>query len=525
MLLIPTVFNTLIFIYQAINTPTIQNILTTGINILLLLVFTVFIHSGIKRIALLQQLMQKLLENPGILTTQLKFNGNDELTFMVNSFNKFVLVTHDIVRKLFKDILELGGVFNYISKTSSISLAKVVNLGEITEQVTVAITETASTVHDVAGNTTNAADATKTANVEIKNGAAVVNQGIMSMNILVNTLTNVEKSINQLKVDGDGINKILSVIQSISDQTNLLALNAAIEAARAGEYGRGFAVVADEVRSLAKRTQDSTAEIQNMIQKINMGIENSVSTMQTCSTVAKDSVDKITAGVDALEKLDNLIDKLNSMNIQIATATEEQSMVIHEINKNIVIINDSAKDSINQNRELLDFTSKMATNITDIIKTINKFSFNNSAELTLCQAKLAHLGWCTKLRSFLDGHSSLTYKEAVSHHDCAFGKWYYAEAIHKFQHIREMIDIETPHEQLHNCIKEIIRLKESKQQNEAEKIYQNVEALSVKMIALLDVVIQKILVNQQVTLVDGSNTHNCLLGPNDSKGNPKFITV
>lgn len=484
--------NTVLFFIQTVNNPSTGNILITIVNLLFLAVLVPMTCMNIKRISLLKHDLEELLQHPEHLNNKLNMLGNDELALVAHTINKFLLNMHDFLVKLFKETVNLGIVFNDISKSNSTSLAKVSHLGENTQMLASAVAETVATIKEVATNTTSASNITQVVNTEVKNGKEVVNQGIVAITDLVNAIKSVEKSINQLKIDVESINEILSVIQSISEQTNLLALNAAIEAARAGDHGRGFAVVADEVRNLAKRAQDSTKEIQNMIQKINLGTEDSVITMKQCSTDANNSIGKITAVDEVFKKIDKMINDLTAMNIQIATATEEQSIVISGIDKNITGINTSANNSITNSKQALTLTVKISDYVNNMLKNISTFSFNNTDELQLHQAKLAHLNWCAKLRSFLDGNSVLTIKEATSHRDCAFGKWYYEEGYNKFNHLNEMVEIEKLHEHLHASIKEIIARKEEKKLEEAEKIYQNVELTSNKMIILLDAAIAKL---------------------------------
>ena len=173
----------------------------------------------------------------------------------------------------------------------------------------------------------------------------VVTQTKQAIGILAEEVEKATQVIHELETESDNIGSILDVIRDIADQTNLLALNAAIEAARAGEQGRGFAVVADEVRSLASRTQDSTQQIKAMIERLQSGANNAVTVMETGRTQAQLSVQQAMQAEDSLAVITKAVGTINEMNMQIASAAEEQSSVSAEINRNIHNINQVTEDT------------------------------------------------------------------------------------------------------------------------------------------------------------------------------------
>ncbi|WPC76323.1 methyl-accepting chemotaxis protein [Vibrio porteresiae] len=214
---------------------------------------------------------------------------------------------------------------------------------EQSEQMAAAVNEMAHTVSDVALHAANAAKATQSADQQVDRGNQVAHQTATEIGRLADTLESGAQTIQQLSNNSQDIGRIIQVINEIADQTNLLALNAAIEAARAGQHGRGFAVVADEVRSLASRTQQSTREIQQMIEQLQTGADQAVSVVQHSRTLAQETVAKTQQSTQALGVIREEVRSINDMNMQIATASEQQSTVAAEVNQNIISIHDAVR--------------------------------------------------------------------------------------------------------------------------------------------------------------------------------------
>jgi len=215
------------------------------------------------------------------------------------------------------------------------------------EQVATAVNQMSATVHEVATNTGEASQATNEAEELASKGALAATHSITSIMSMVSDTEQAASVIKQLATQSENIGSVLDVIKSIAEQTNLLALNAAIEAARAGEQGRGFAVVADEVRTLASRTHESTQEIQDMIENLQIEVQKAVEVMLKAQDSANSNMDAVEELAESLAEISGSVQTINSMNMQIATAAEEQSAVSEEINRNIVSIN-SVADHTNE---------------------------------------------------------------------------------------------------------------------------------------------------------------------------------
>ncbi len=231
--------------------------------------------------------------------------------------------------------------------------------GEI-DMVATAMNEMSATVGEVARNATQAAESATEADQAAQNGQSVVDTTMGYIKNVANELDGAVSVMQQLDSDSQEIGNVLTVITGIADQTNLLALNAAIEAARAGEQGRGFAVVADEVRTLARRTQESTEEIQKIIERLQAQSNKAVTVMESSTQQAQESANHATEVDTALQSIVTSVDAISQMNTQIATAAEEQSQVAHEMDRNITNISAAANE-----------TAQVATDVRSGTDTIN----------------------------------------------------------------------------------------------------------------------------------------------------------
>lgn len=279
--------------------------------------------------------LQDICSGDGDLTARLEANGKSEFAWVAYSFNTFV-------KKIAKTINSISSTSDQLA-TASQNLAKISQETEQgvekqlaeTTQVATAMEEMTATVQEVARNAINASNAATDADSEASTGKNIVTQAVDGINQLASEVENAANVIHELENDSNSIGEVLSVIQGIAEQTNLLALNAAIEAARAGEQGRGFAVVADEVRTLASRTQNSTMEIQQTIERLQNRAKQAVSVMDNGKKRATSSVEQAASAGVSITAISERIDTISDMNNQIAGAAEEQTAVAEEINRNI----------------------------------------------------------------------------------------------------------------------------------------------------------------------------------------------
>jgi methyl-accepting chemotaxis protein len=391
----------------------------------------------------------------------------------------------DTVQGFSKTTHELSFAASRMSEVTERTETNTAQQQHETDQVATAMNEMSATVEEVARNTSEASAGAFEAKQAAEKGFEVATQTQRGIEQLVGNIENAAAVVNRLEKESEGIGVVLDVIKGIAEQTNLLALNAAIEAARAGEQGRGFAVVADEVRTLASRTQESTHEIENMIERLRTGARESVTVMGAARERGQSGAEQVANTLAALTEISAAVNKINDMNTQIATAAEEQSQVANEINRNVVNISRVAELTTQDARDARTTSEQLADLSNQLMQLVRKAGMA-SGSLDLSSAKAAHLNWKTRLRSYLDGKSTLTREQAVSHRHCDFGKWYYSEGLRQFGHLKPLKDVEDPHEQLHELIRMIIDVKKNGQNAEAERLYKNVASLSEKIVGLLN---------------------------------------
>jgi len=238
-----------------------------------------------------------------------------------------------------------------------------------TTLVATAMNQMVSTVQEVARNTQQASETASAAAGEAQTGAFTATEAITAIGSLNQAIRKAVDVIDKVRAENENIRSVLDVIGGITEQTNLLALNAAIEAARAGEQGRGFAVVADEVRTLARRTQDSTLEIQDMIERLNTQVKAAVDVMSAASAQASDSETKVEEAAMSLGEIAGSIKTINDMSLQIASAVEQQSAVAEEINRNVNSISSAADESVATVREAQSASSEL-TGVADQLREL-----------------------------------------------------------------------------------------------------------------------------------------------------------
>ncbi|UVM05519.1 methyl-accepting chemotaxis protein [Pseudomonas laurylsulfatiphila] len=279
----------------------------------------------------------------GDLTQRLDASRADELGDLARGFNRFLDSQRDMIGEVLTTSERLRTAVGQVARVVDNTAERSGRQQEMTDMVATAVHEMGLTVQDIAQNAGNAAFASQTARDEAMQAREVVGGSIRHIESMSREIGVAATAVAELAHQVASIDQVLAVIRGISEQTNLLALNAAIEAARAGDMGRGFAVVADEVRTLARRTQSSTDEIQQMIGSLKQGAENAVSSMHSGQAATGTGVESSQRTGTSLTAITGQVERISDMNHQVATATEEQSAVTEEINRNVQGISDLAR--------------------------------------------------------------------------------------------------------------------------------------------------------------------------------------
>ncbi len=332
----------------AASTATGEKIMFALIGIMLVIVAAIyFVYKVViaRKLTALNNSINDLATGSSDLTQRLDDSGTDEISGLAHGFNKFLENHRTFIKEIAGSAQQLSASSAAMASITSQAKEDATEQKNQISQVATAVHEMAATIQEVARNTSTADDSASKASEETQSGQKVVEDNIRITNTLSNEIEKAAEVIQSLRSDSEGIGKVLDVIRGISEQTNLLALNAAIEAARAGEHGRGFAVVADEVRTLASKTQDSTVEIQEMIERLQQGADGAVTVMDRGIETVGASVKQATQTGETLATITSAVNNISGINAQIACAVEEQSAVAEEINKNVMMVDDLAQRS------------------------------------------------------------------------------------------------------------------------------------------------------------------------------------
>lgn len=327
-------------VFADLNSVAKQMMVTTVVVAGLFIFMGIFLANSIASpIRAIAERFSDLGKGDGDLSQRIEVQGSDEIAQLSEGFNGFIEKIHESMKEVASTSGALQAAADGVSSKANTTHDNSQMQRDQTIQVVTAINQMGATISEIASNAATAAETATQASDNTQVGQDVVGKAKDAISRLASDIESTGQVVEQLASTTQDIGSILDVIRDISEQTNLLALNAAIEAARAGEQGRGFAVVADEVRNLASRTADSTEEIQKMINQLQSDAKDAVTAMEAGKAVTGEGVSSSDEAVEVLISISERIHDISDRNTQVATATEEQSTVVHTINQNIEEIN------------------------------------------------------------------------------------------------------------------------------------------------------------------------------------------
>ncbi|EPJ44457.1 MAG: hypothetical protein OFPI_39850 [Osedax symbiont Rs2] len=350
-------------------------ILQLLVGVLVASIILLSIYGIFNPLKLISDSMQAISEGDANLNSRIAVNGKNELADLAKAFNKFVSNIQSLVSEVGSSVDSISASSSQLSSTADETDQSIGNQHSAIVQVSTATEEMVATVHDISQNANQAAKAAQNSDSLAIKGQEIGNQAIFSIKQLSDELDLASSAIQTVGDSSNTIATVLEVIRGIADQTNLLALNAAIEAARAGEQGRGFSVVADEVRMLAQRTQSATQEIQNMISDLQSNAVTAVDFMNKSQQKVGNCVENTSEAVASLDHIRESIDAITFMNTQIATASEQQSHVVANINQNVLDIRNKVELTAQGSEKIASNSDSLSQLSVQLSETIGLFKY------------------------------------------------------------------------------------------------------------------------------------------------------
>ncbi|QIR14878.1 methyl-accepting chemotaxis protein [Shewanella aestuarii] len=345
---------------------TLSLIISTFVAMIALLIAYYGPKSIVDAINDITQRINDIANGDGNLTQRIHVSRDDEISTLAKSFNVFIEQLQNMIISINNHTNEVNHTVQKLSEKSTATLAISTDQSQFVESIVTAVNEMSAAVREVASNAMDTATEISKVNDQTIEGKRVLGLSIDQIDQLSASVAQAVKDIEKLSENSSNIASVLDVIRGIAEQTNLLALNAAIEAARAGEQGRGFAVVADEVRTLASRTETSTQDIQKMIEILQQGVLDAVKTIEAGAALTDSTVSLAAQTQTALDEILTSTSRVSDMSSQTATATEEQTHVSEEINRNLTELSDKTlhcNDVINETQLIVQTTQSICNEL------------------------------------------------------------------------------------------------------------------------------------------------------------------